>query len=263
MAHRGNANRAGDRARRSRTNCFRIPSGLPLRAPIAVRRRVGTHALTFLVERPLPGFFHACTLDDICGVLELVPPGDLQRVRLILLNMPTRKQQIFRSVWGRAIYFARWGRWQGPAITLEAQPQDLVIRWGRSVPPECAAELERLRRDGHRVTLERGRWRIETSPAATRNTQLFHTLLHELGHHVDYVRSVLRPSDWWENAALARSLDRAYFARPTREKELFADRYADELGARIGARFPSRFDVAAMRACALDPAWFRPSAGGR
>lgn len=257
MGRRRDGHRGRDRADRGRTNAFGIPSALP--GPrIVVRRRVGNHSLTFLIERPLPGFFHACTIDDICGVLELAPPGDLQRVRLILLNMPTRKQRIFRSVWGRAIHWAEWGRWRGPAITLEAQRTHEVLRLVRSQPPETAAELDRLRRDGHRVTLEGRRWRIETSPTAIRNTQLFHTLLHELGHHVDYVRSVLRPSDWCEDQALAHRLDRAYFARPTLQRELFAHRYAEEIGARIGPRFPSRFDFAGMRRCALDPAWFRP-----
>lgn len=266
-ASRKNRNQGTSLNGSGRTNRFRIPRasrdkrGFPevLREPVEVVRRVGSQPITFLVERPLSGFFHACTIDDICGVLEFVPPGDLQRLRLVLLRQPTRKQRILSPVWGRALYFAQVEHRWGAAITLESQRPREVIRWSRKVSLAGLDELERLRADGHKVTLDRRHWLVETSPASIRTTQLFRTLLHELGHHVDYVEAVLRPSDWLKDRALGRRLRRVYDARPRREHEEFAHRYAETIGARIVPRFPSRFDFMGMRMSALDPAWFRPS----
>jgi hypothetical protein len=86
-------------------------------------------------------------------------------------------------------------------------------------------------------------------------------LLHEIGHQVDYLRSVDRP-----RAALPFDhpdwdvLSDLYWARSSREKEAFAHRYADELGERLrrGGKLPfERYaDPGRLRSQGLDPEWF-------
>ncbi len=156
-----------------------IPKGWPddrvfyevLRSPVAVRRTVGGSELTFLVEPPRAGSFHACTVDDICRVLDFVPPEHLNGIDLIVLRQPTRKQELLRPVWGRLAHHAVTGRHSGTAIFLEAQ-SGAPLSWSTSLDPEDAAELERLRADGHVVTRERRGWRIagrrsSTAPSST------------------------------------------------------------------------------------------------
>jgi hypothetical protein len=91
-----------------------------------------------------------------------------------------------------------------------------------------------------------------------RSTQLYRTLPHEIGHLVQYEREVRRPAR--ERAGDAGELGERYFARPAREREDFANRYARELADELrGARrvpFPRLADEARMRSWRLEPAWF-------
>lgn len=241
-----------------------IPKGWPddrvfyevLRAPVVVRRTVGGSPLTFLVEPPRAGSFHACTVDDVCRVLDVVPPEHLNAIDLVVLRQPTRKQELLRPVWGRLAYHADTGRHAGTAIFLEAQPGTPLV-WSASLDPEDAAELERLRADGHVVTRERRGWRIALTPRSIRETQLRRTLLHELGHAVDWWTSVVRPTSELEDEALRAELARAYRTRQRRAKEDFAHRYAAEVGRNV-PRFSPLIDHASLLTDGLDPAWFQP-----
>lgn len=198
-----------------------------LREPVVVRRR----GLAFVVEPPRPGSFHACTPDDIRAVLDFAPPADVNALDAVVLRQPTRKQELLRPVWGRLAFFAGLGT----AIYLDAQwPRP--IRWSLSLDPEDARELERLRADGHPVRRDRRGWVVEPTWASIRVTQLHRTLLHELGHLVDWNRGAAR-------------------ARTRRAKEDFAHRYAAEVGARV-VRTQEVVDAARLRADGLDPAWF-------
>ena len=96
-----------------------------LHSPVIVWRQVAGHSLCFAVEPPhLPGgFFHPCTVDDLCAVLAGCPPHDVARVRMIVLRQPTRKQPIFSQAWGRA---SSWGR----AVHEAAPWKVLVARSG-------------------------------------------------------------------------------------------------------------------------------------
>ena len=118
------------------------------------RKIVAGHSLCFAVEPPhLPGgFFHPCTVDDLCAVLAGCPPHDVARVRMIVLRQPTRKQRIFSRAWGRAL-FVRHG---APVIVLEAQSL-ASWRWPLALTPEWARELARLRADGHTAQRDRKR----------------------------------------------------------------------------------------------------------
>ncbi len=58
-----------------------------------------------------------------------------------------------------------------------------------------------------------------------RNTQLYRTLPHEIGHYVDYLEKVKESS---RNEPDRRSaLEDQYHSRPSKEKEASAHRYAD------------------------------------
>lgn len=224
-----------------------------LREPTSVE----IDGLTILVEPCRQGFVHAVTVDDIVRMLGLLPSDDVAAIRTVVLRQPTKKQRVLEPVWGRLAYFADFGRHQGPAIILEAGPPEQCIERSRSLSPDEAEEIERLRADGHSVSGER-RWKIQTSLASTRSTQLFRTLPHEVGHYVHYDREVLQPAGDDIDAQIALRED--YFTKPVREREDFAHRYALEIVERLSAErsvpFPRLVDEVSMRRRSLDPAWF-------
>ena len=84
--------------------------------------------------------------------------------------------------------------------------------------PLASAEFERLRNDGHQLS------RVGSNPDSIRNTQLYRTRPHEMGHWVDWLEKVARP--------VSASVDR-YFERPQSEREVFAHRYAEAVRDRL------------------------------
>ncbi|MGC4122910.1 MAG: hypothetical protein QM765_51750 [Myxococcales bacterium] len=89
-----------------------------------------------------------------------------------------------------------------------------------------SGKLERLREAGHPMEQVRGRWYYSPTLDSYRNTQLFHTLPHEVGHHVDH-----RERERIEDAK--PDFDPEHFRRrPSVEREQFAHRYADSLRGR-------------------------------
>jgi hypothetical protein len=196
--------------------------------PVVVERSIGHRTLTFLVEPTFPGFVHACTIDDICAVLEDVPRDHLSVIELLVLRQPKRKERILSSAWGRFLYCADTGDHHGTAICLEAQEPDKCLSWKKDLTPDGAAELERLRQDGHQITLDKRRYRIQCSLESIRATQLYRTLLHELGHGADWLLNCIR-----------RETDEEYqrfHNKPAREREAYAHRYAQELRSTLVER---------------------------
>jgi hypothetical protein len=232
-----------------------------LRDPVVVRRSVGAREFVVVVEPVLAGYTHCCTPDDVLAVVDLVPPDDLDDLRLFVLRQPTRKQAVMSSVWGRLAYFADLGRLSGPAVYLEAQELGRKWHWKASMSLERRREFERLLADGHRARKVSSGYCWELTLDAARATQLYRTLLHEVGHQVDYLQSVRRPRaaipyDHSEYDAVAER----YWAKSVREKEVFAHRYADEFGARLRRDGRLPFDRLAgpdrLRSQGLDPTWF-------
>jgi hypothetical protein len=72
--------------------------------------------------------------------------------------------------------------------------------------------LERLNGDGHEIVTTKHGYKINVSLESIRATQLYRTLLHEIGHSVDNDR----------NPA-------AFDRKSSLEKETFAHQYADKL----------------------------------
>jgi len=183
-----------------------------------------------------------------------------------VLRQPTRKQAVLSSVWGRLAYFAQFNaRLSGPAVFLEAQELGRPWRKSASMSVDARRELERLRTDGHPVEEVGGGYRWQLTLDAARSTQLYRTLLHEIGHQVDYLASVKRPQaalnpddpaseDLWDK------LSERYWAKPTAEKETFAHRYAAEVSDLLRRQgklpFHRLADPHRLREQGLNPGWF-------
>jgi len=209
-----------------------------LARPVMVRRQVGGRELVFLIEPPRPGYAYPCTVDDVVAVLTQVPAAHAGLVELVVLRQPTRKQELHAPVWGRAIWNFEGNGFKGPAIVLEARSL-LPYRWSKRIDPERARELARLKEDGHEIISTRRGFEIRPTPDSLRNTVLFRTLLHELGHHVDY---------WLRT-------DDSYYLRTQAVREDFAHRYASEAQARL-RRFAPMVDLEHIAADGLQPSWF-------
>lgn len=217
-----------------------------LASPVAIERRVHERHLTLLVEPPRAGWFHPCSVDDVCHLLAHLHPEDVAAVDMVVMRQPTRKQRVLSQVWGRAVFWYVSAGKQGSAIVLEAQT-DAPLSWPISLSPERIRELDRLRADGHAV--RRAKRHVEIAPTAgtLRNTMLYRTLPHEVGHHVDRARHSF---ETWDSVTAA-------------EREDFAHRYAAEAGERLRALgvlpFGPRLDADALSASGLRAEWFVPT----
>ncbi len=152
-------------------------------------------------------------------------------IDLIVFRQPTKKQIQLSPVWGRLLYLADIGKHLGAAIYLEAQEVGVPFKWGRKLDLEGQAELIRLREDGHQIDETKREYIVTPSEETIRNTLLYRTLLHELGHWVQYTRDFLD-----DDTALSEDPDVAYqlyFAQPNIEHEYFAHRYAFEVAKRL------------------------------
>ena len=202
----------------------------PLKHPVRVTRDLQEAQVTFLVEPPNRGFFHACTVEDLCRMLTYVPRQDWEGVETILLRQPTRKQNLLSSAWGRLIMRKPKGGCPRAAICLEACDPETPLFWLRSLRPDDRIELDRLAVDGHRVRTERRGY-----------LKLFRTLLHEIGHWVDF----------------RRRGDGSYYARPWAERESAAHAYARKLREQLEQQSKIPFvgvpDDVAMHTAGIDP----------
>ena len=183
-----------------------------LKAYKAIFREVHGSSITFIVERTRTDSYHACTVDDITYMLGHIPPGDLLGIDLVVWRQPKRKEQILDAVWGRLAFYVEIGEHRGRAIFIEAVDWTKALRWSKSLIPDVAVELERLVKDGHEIITSQRHHTITSTLEAVRSTQLYRTLLHEIGHYVDYSRN---PT--------------GFDKKISREREVFAHRYADEL----------------------------------
>ena len=174
----------------------------------------------FFVESPTRDCCYACTVDDVARLLSEVPLDDWAGNSAIVFRQPTRKQDLLRPVWGRLVFETQVSGITGSAIHLDAQDPRQEIRWSPSLAPDEQKELSALAADGHRVARSRRWWSIRPTVDSTRTTQLYRTLLHEIGHHVDW----------------RRTTPELYFRRPLQERERSAHRYAMTLRAKLEQR---------------------------
>ncbi|MDJ1497163.1 hypothetical protein QNI19_29765 [Cytophagaceae bacterium DM2B3-1] len=177
-----------------------------------VRRCINGVNFLFVVEKTRPDYYHACTIEDLEVILRNVLVKDLGDLTTIILRQPKRKEEILSPVWGRLVYGYEFENVIQPAIILEAQSYQRSLVWKRNLHVDAQRELERLRHDGHKIEENRREFRIYPEPDKVRATQLYRTLLHEIGHYVQYNQT-----------------GDEYVYIPKNEREAFAHRYADKM----------------------------------
>ena len=225
--------------------------------------QVGGRALQVWVERTRPNTAHPCTPSEIAEVLGLLPrhhvfgDDDVDGLAGVVLRQPTRKQGHLSPAWGRMVYFANVPDLEGPCIYLDARKVPTVQRWSRGLDVAAQEELARLETEADDVSGDARHHVLTFGAEAIRRVVLYRTLLHEVGHLVDYQEKVDRP---YSEGGDFESLDDRYFARPSSEREAFAHRYAAEWLPRIESgltlEFAKEREPARLRAQGLDPADF-------
>lgn len=202
-----------------------------------VIRTVSGRTIKFFVQPTRDDCVYACTIDDLTQLLSYLPAPDWEGMEALLLRQPRRKEETLEPVWGRLSYAAEFvnarGRvlYQGPAIVIEAVNLERSINLGKGLSLAGSAELERLKSDGHHVRSGKNHI-VEPSLEGCRATQLYRTLPHEVGHWVEFLEKVQRPSNKDESLDYETLLDR-FHSRPAREKEEFAHAYADRFRERL------------------------------
>jgi hypothetical protein len=188
-----------------------------------------------VTERLRTASAHACTAVDVCGVLGCLPAADVAGIGLVVLRQPTRKEDILRPAWGRMHWCVQFRGYTGPAVALDAVDFNRPsLRLSRSLSPDQAGELHRMRQVGFAVSETRRGYDILLTPELVRNWLLARTLPHEVGHWVDLRRRLLDPlgagsvQDAFDMPGYD-DLAARWSARPLREREHSADRYADSM----------------------------------
>ncbi len=208
-----------------------------LRAPVVIESEVSGIAVRFIIEAHRLNSCYVCSIEDVCSILALIPAQDWEGLTTFVFRQSTRKQWRLHPTWGRLAMAADIGErgrknlHTGPAILLEALDLSVPFRWGRSLTPAVARELERLRADGHAIAEDSRGYIISSSLKAARETQLYRTIPHEIGHWVDWLERVEHPSASGEQNY--GKLVEGYWSRPSMERESFAHQYADRLLSRL------------------------------
>ena len=209
-------------------------------------RDVWGRVMPFVVEHTRADCVHACTVDDVARVLNLLPKRHINNYRGIdglqgiVLRQPTRKEATLRPVWARLGYGVDVGGVIGPVVFLEAQALPLEFRWGKSLDAAGRRERELLVSAADAVRHTRRGDELHFELEGVRRVQLFHSLPHEVGHWADMYERVERPAlddvERWE------VLWDRYFQRPVSEREEFAHRYAEDAAAQWRASGSVPFD---------------------
>jgi len=231
-----------------------------LTSPVVCSIEIKGHSITMLIEPPKSGSVHSATPQDIVKVLELVPQEHLEEIEIIVLRQPKKKEEILRPVWGRFVYYADLGKYSGPGVYLEAVEVGEVIKWGNKLTPFRKKELKLLHSDGHSIERVKRGYNIHTTPETVRNTQLFRTLPHEIGHAVDYLKNSLNPSINAPTELESEYISNAYNSKPSLDKEEYANRYAREFYQKNLEKgylpFAKIFEKEILENMGVDPQWF-------
>jgi hypothetical protein len=214
---------------------------IPNRATGPILREIGRHArfrreirgraVTLFVEETLRGWLHPCSIGDMAQLLEHLDPDHWDGLQTFVFRQPTRKQHLLSPVWGRLSYdidlTSPKGQVlaSGPVLFVEAVEMDATHKWPASLDPDDMREFERLRRDGHEMDFDGRDHLVRVTRRSARNTVLYRTIPHEIGHWVDWLQRVIRPADQGEDFGELADL---YFARPSAEREAFAHRCTSE-----------------------------------
>lgn len=238
-----------------------------LRDYVQVHRTINGKPLQFLIEPVETGYVHPCTPDDVVELLELLPiqavagPYPLQAV---VMRQAPKKESILRGAWGRFCPYVDLGPVAGAVIFLEAAKPYNEISWGAKLDLECQGEVRRMDALLERVPGKGKEHRYKMGFAGLRRWVLYHTLIHEVGHWMDYRRMVVWPSERGEIEE-SDGID-AYWRRPLAERESFAHRFSDEWRDELSRRhrgipFEQQLYRARLKEERVEPTWFAaPSA---
>lgn len=198
-------------------------------------RTVNGNLFEFIVEETRTDSKHACTIEDIAEILRHINPQDYGRLNLIILRQPKRKEEILSSVWGRLIYSYKFENEFRPAIILESIPTNKKLKWSKSMSPEQMKELERLKNDGHEIVTDKRNHVINCSIDSVRNTQLYRTLPHEIGHYKHFLELIgeIEDSPDEETYEDYELKEEKYHNLETPIKEKYAHKFADEFKAML------------------------------
>lgn len=241
------------------------PYELDFDSAILVQGELEHPGLRIYIEPVSQGFAHCCTPSEIVAVVAALPHEFTTRLHVVL-HQPTHKRQTLRPVWGRMLYLAGIRGHDAPTIMISAQKPEEPLRWSKKLGPRDMEELERLREDGHRVTLTRRHWEIQPSAESIRNTQLLRTLPHEIGHLADFQTFTCgdrQPEYIEEDDDFDRylRLSDLYSSRPACEREEFAHRFAETYRTSVEVALaldPSLHgpDPLILRTEGVEPRWF-------
>jgi hypothetical protein len=227
---------------------------------VIVPLEIHNHQITLLVEPTREGYVHALTPSDIQSVLSLVPQEHLKEIDVVVLRQPKKKEEILRPVWGRFVYYADLGKYSGPGVYIEAAKKNNVIKWSKSLTPFEDKELNALESDGHRINQNKRGYEIITSPNTIRNTQLYRTLPHEIGHAIDYLKNSLEPCIEADSEQEEDYIRNVFHSKPSLDKEEYANRYAKEFNEKWTEKgcipFPRRYDEIELKNAGLNLKWF-------
>lgn len=228
-----------------------------LQNPTAQTFSIDDHDFTVLIEPTLEDFKHYVSVTDLIEVIKHIPIAHRRDIKVFALRQPKRKEFLHNQVWGRLGYWADFGQYSGVSVLIEAQPVNLAYKLDKKISTDFARELDLLRQEGHAIHATKRRYEVSCPPMAIRNTQLFRTLLHEIGHYVDYISKVLSPAE--QGLTDEASLQEIYHSRPTKEREAFAERYAQDAIAVLRNKGIVPFEPMPMSPellAKLDPNWF-------
>jgi hypothetical protein len=194
-----------------------------------IERTVNNHKFKFVVEKTRNNSFHACTIEDIEFILSQIPKEDYGNLELIVLRQSTRKEENLKSVWGRLVYSYEFENEHFPAVIIEAIDLERSFKWTKKLNIELQKELERLKKDGHKIVMGKRYFEAEYKIENIRTTQLYRTLPHEFGHFVHYLNIVEKPEKEGEEYDAWEKRWNFYNSLSSSEKENFAHNYADKL----------------------------------
>jgi len=226
--------------------------------PVFVNIEIAEKNFTIIVEPVKSGFVHHVTPWDIEYLLSHVGEQSLDDLSAIVLRQPKKKENVIEPVWGRYLWLGEIGKHHGPMIIIEAQKENMTMRWSKSLKPEDTKELDRLIGDGHEIVTDKRYHHINCSSVSIRNTQLYRTLLHELGHYIDYRRNIVEKDDGDIGTWL--KLVHRYDQQSSEQKEQFAHQFAEKLMSCLKNTGITPFDVKAdverMQENKLSAEWF-------
>lgn len=131
-----------------------------------------------IFERPLhPEFIRPCSIDDVLGVLQKIPPEFLLGLsRLYLLGGSAKQIRMkYPSQLGAYDFFDQ-------RIFLASWPRrDLVCYWKTLPPPHILIEQKKA---GMQVVRVKDQWESRMDEESLRRYVLDSVLLHEIGHHI-------------------------------------------------------------------------------